>query len=240
MIHHANHARILRLREIAGALNQSITANLTLLTDVRKELLTTPATIFSENQRNIPYTELLDYAKRISKYTVPPTFRPPIPVANPPSASQPQHTEPPSTNGASAEKPSHSQDTEAAHRNSQGEGIGVSSLDQEEVRWLDPLKQIPFVPWPSEDVIRQGGLAQIQVMLDQGIDPSNVRDGAEEEEMRTNEDLPTLDGAGDGVLDAVPNDINREASSRVVQVEKKEEKPKVFGGLDLYDPEEEG
>lgn len=239
VIHQANHARILHLRETAGALNQSITSNLTLLTDVRKDILTTPATAFPENQRNVPYTELLDYAKRISKYTVPPTFRPPIPVAHPPDTSQPQPTEPPSTNGASAEKPIQTQNAGSPHEQTQGEGIGVSSLGQEEVQWLDPLKQIPFVPWPSEDVIRQGGLAQIQVMLDQGIDPSSVSAGAEEIKVETSEDPTTVDGPGDRVLDAIPDDMNRETSSRVLQVEKKEEKPKVFGGLDLYDPEEE-
>ena len=30
---------------------------------------------------------------------------------------------------------------------------------------------MPFVPWPTEEAIRKGALASIQVLLDQGVDP---------------------------------------------------------------------
>lgn len=240
VIHQTNYARILRLRQKVDALNQSLTTNLTVLTDVRKELLTTPATIFPENQRNVPYTELLDYAKRISKNTVPPTFRPPLSVASPPKTSQPQPTDLPSTNGASAEKPSQTGDTVSPAAQTKEEGIGVSSLDPEEIQWLDPLTQIPFVPWPSEDVIRQGALAQIQVMLDQGIDPSSTNGGGEAAKVIRGDDATSADRPVDKVFEGASDGLNREANTRAPQIEKKEEKLKVFGGLDLYDPEEEG
>lgn len=199
--------------------------------------------MFSEEQRKVPYTELLDYAKRISRYTVPPTFRTPIPRAKPPDTAQSQPIDSTSTNGASADQPSQAPPTESPNSQTQGEGIGVSSLDQKEVQWLDPLNQIPFVPWPSEDVIRQGALAQLQVMLEQGVDPSTItaRAGDEAKE-ETMEDGMAVENPGDmapygGVSD------NSKPESRSgppgQHDERREEKPRVFGGLDLYDPDEE-
>lgn len=239
-IHQANHARILRLRETADTLNQNITTNLTLLADVRKEVLATPATIFSEEQRNVPYTELLDYAKRISKYTVPPILRPPIPIAKPSDMVQPQPTDSTSTNGASAEQPGQAPPTVSPNGETQGEGIGVSSLDQKEVQWLDPLNQIPFVPWPSEDVIRQGALAQLQVMMEQGVDPSSITTSTGEEgRYGMKEDATAVDNSGDTAAYGNAKPEPRSAPPGQ-QAERREEKPKVFGGLDLYDPDEEG
>lgn len=119
----------------------------------------------------------------------------------------------------------------------QGEGIGVASLEQSEVQWLDPLTQIPFVPWPSEEVIRQGALAQVQLMLEQGLDPSKVvsdEDGNIKHE--ASEDTMLVDSHGDTNMEN-----NFYASRPLVNglLQPKEEKPKVFGGLDLYDPEAE-
>lgn len=80
--------------------------------------------------------------------------------------------------------------------------MGVAALQPGEVRWLDPGAQVAWGPWPSEEVIRRGALARIQVLLEQGVDPESV--GADEPGR-----------------------------------EKREEKPRVFGGLDLYDPDAE-
>lgn len=38
-------------------------------------------------------------------------------------------------------------------------------------RYLDP-GDAPFVPWPSEETIRRGALASIQILVDKGIDPA--------------------------------------------------------------------
>ncbi len=233
--HQANHTRILRLKETTDALNQHITSTLTLLADNRKELLATPVTVFPENQRSVPYSELLDYAKRISKFTVPPTFRPPAPVAAP--ASQP----------AIAEAVNRVSDTTAqagtatpADGENKGQGIGVSSLQQAEVAWLDPLNQIPFVPWPSEEVIKRGALAQIQVMLEQGVDPTgDSADGdAVVEEMENVDVKQEVGDVGEVINTRV--EVGEDSVSGPRPVQKREEKPKVFGGLDLYDPDEEG
>lgn len=216
---------------------------MTLLVDVRKELLATPATVFSEAQRNVPYTELLDYAKRISRYTVPPTFRPPVPVAKSSDAAQSQPIDASSVNGASAEQPGQAPPTASPSGQDQGEGIGVSSLDQKEVQWLDPLNQIPFVPWPSEDVIRQGALAQLQVILEQEVDPSSITTragGVVKEGIIQN--AMAVEKSGDTVAyGGVPDNANPGSRSGPLgqQAERREEKPMVFGGLDLYDPDDE-
>ena len=233
-IHQANYARILDLKETNDALNQHITSTLTLLADSRKELLATPATVFPKNQRNVPYSELLDYAKRISRFTVPPTFRLRAPATAP---AQPTTTE--VANGVS-DAIAEGGNATPTDGESNGHGIGISSLEQKEVEWLDPPNQIPFVPWPSEEVIKRGALAQIQVMLEQGIDPASVGSGGD----------GTVNEMGDadvkhegedmvGVLEGHA-EVTKPLVSAPVQVERKEEKPKVFSGLDLYDPDEEG
>lgn len=135
------------------------------------------------------------------------------------------------------------QDSSAAspkNNEADGEGIGVASLDQGDIQWLDPLKQIPFVPWPSEDIIRQGALAQIQVMLDQKIDPSDISIGVDKAvKDETNAEARVAATTGQvNTHDSV--DIAKlNTENGIANVEQREEKPKVFGGLDLYDPDEE-
>jgi hypothetical protein len=187
-IHQANHARILSLRSTSSALDEQIRSTLTLLNDTRSELLATPATVFPEDTNPVLYSELLSYARRISKFTIPPTFREvdadgtTSDVVN---VSQDiemkvdsqgeQHeiktngtTTPVVTNGA------------VGGLNS-GEAGTTTPIDAENPialpaavsEWLNPLSGgPPFVPWPTEEKIRQGALASIQVLLDQGVDPA--------------------------------------------------------------------
>lgn len=238
-MHQEYYGHILRLRETVDNLNQRITASLSSLADVRKELLATPATVFSQDQRNVPYAELLDYASRINKYSIPPTLRQPLSIiqaADTTQAQQPQNPLPSNGSGISAEQSVSSPIVSSLNTQAHGEGIGVLSLDQKEVQWLDPLStQVPFVPWPSEDIIRRGALAQIQLMLDQRHDPNNVvTSTAREETELASGDAMVIDQPG-----AIVADLETPVS-RVTQVERiVEEKPKVFAGLDLYDPDEE-
>lgn len=238
-LHQEYYAYILRLRETVDSLNQRITATLSSLADVRKELLATPATVFSQDQRNVPYAELLEYASRINKYTIPPTLRQPVPVLQAEVTAQLQQLAnplPSNGSGISADQNGPSPVVPSLNAQAHGEGIGVSSLDQKEVQWLDPLStQVPFVPWPSEDVIRRGALAQIQLMLEQGQDPNNVITSSAGEEMEL--------ASGDAIVVDQPETIAADLETpvgRVTQAERiVEEKPKVFAGLDLYDPDEE-
>ena len=111
----------------------------------------------------------------------------------------------------------------------QKEGRGTASLEDIERKWLDPLTQIHFVPWVNDETIRRGALAEIQSMVERGEDPENERLGeSEEEKGETMETGKSEDAAG--TEGGVNSDIG-------VGTQKRAEKPKVFGGLDLYDPD---
>lgn len=238
-MHQEYYGHILRLRETVDNLNQRITASLSSFADVRKELLATPATVFSQDRRNVPYAELLDYASRINKYTIPPTFRQPVSnlqAADTTQVQQPLNPLPSNGSGTSAEQCVSSPVVSSLNAQAHGEGIGMSSLDQKELQWLDPLStQVPSVPWPSEEIIRRGALAQIQLMLEQGKDPNNVIISTVGEEIEP--------ASGDAIVVDPPGAIVVDLETpvgRMTQVERiMEEKPKVFAGLDLYDPDEE-
>ena len=98
-----------------------------------------------------------------------------------------------------------------------------------------------WVPWPSEDVIRQGPLGQIQAMIEQGseptIDPNGAKleDGAESKG-EVMESVVKEEEEKQGVIREERAADRENAVRREVP---KEEKPKVFGGLDLYDPDED-
>lgn len=128
----------------------------------------------------------------------------------------------------------------------QAAGFGVEALQTVEVDWLDPAAQIPFAPWPSEEVIRRGALAQIQVMLERGVDPAGVTAGPRpEKEEGESERAVKVEENGEGATEVVKRTAAAEDGEVKVENavagprERKEEKPRVFGGLDLYDPDAE-
>lgn len=184
----------------------------------------------------MPYNELLAYAKRISKFTVPPTIRPPpsekdppLSLQNPGGGEQGKDAEANGINGDMGVK-----DTMGTQETGKGNGIGVSSLAAGESQWLDPGAQIPFVPWPTEEVIRRGALAQIQVMREQGVDPA---DAVMAEQEGTKEGVETEVKREAAVVEPT---MRESSSAGPAKLEvKREEKPAVFGGLDLYDPDDE-
>ena len=119
----------------------------------------------------------------------------------------------------------------------EGKGVGVSSLEQAETLWLNPLDHSPFVPWPTEEAIKRGALGQIQVMVEQGKDPGST-DNAQ------NGDGGDADphGSENVIMDEsvanVATDLGQGRNAgeeRRVEGRVREEKPKVFRGLDLDD-----
>lgn len=195
----------------------------------------------------MPFTELLEYAKNISRYTVPPSFREPLP--QPTAADAPPKVEAATAIANGAGDPT----AEAREANGianganlqNGEktekGVGLSSLTPDEVLWLNELARTEFVPWPNEEVIKRGALGQIQVMLEQGVDPDS-RGAAEEvarkiEADETEKNVQTGEGAMEDVLEA--GQRNEEASERRIEQPRREEKPKVFKGLDLDEDSDE-
>jgi hypothetical protein len=191
--HQANHARILSLRNASQTLDEQILNTLTLLTSTRTELLATPATVFPTGTNPVSYSELLSYARLISKFTIPPSYREsnsstPAPGQVSQSTAQPesQGADVAKTNGTTTpidvqnglnnggvpEQPSNSQ-TPAEGEIGTAAGTSTTALPAPMTEWLNPLAGVPsFVPWPTEETIKRGALASIQVLLDQGVDPA--------------------------------------------------------------------
>jgi hypothetical protein len=183
--HHANYARILCLRQTSTSLDEQIKSTVRLLAESRKQLLSISGPVADSTiAREVPVDELLSYAKFISKTTVPPTFRRPVPQdilsLQPTDGKIDEINGTQITNGM-ATPAAGAQDVDLANTQQHGAGVGLSTLNDETKAMLDPLAQLPFVPWPSQDIIRMGALAQIQGMLEEGRDPSAVLSQEEQE-----------------------------------------------------------
>ncbi|TVY60669.1 Mediator of RNA polymerase II transcription subunit, partial [Lachnellula suecica] len=156
----------------------------------RNALIATPSTSFPASANAVSSAELLTYARRISKFTLPGSFREVESgsgsadtgeaAANTPhepkSGTQTNGTTTPivGTNGV---------DKDSAMDIDSGTPVATSQISQvtnassstslppDFSRWLNPPPEV-FIPWPSEETIRRGALASIQVLVDQGIDPA--------------------------------------------------------------------
>ena len=113
-------------------------------------------------------------------------------------------------------------------------------------------------PWPGEDVLKRGGLAELQAIVERGgnMGIDGVEDvtgeGGEEKNIGGGENTDMGDIQQGGEVDVATGgaDVGRpenrnialgqQAAALAAPGPKREEKPKVFGGLDLYDPDEEG
>lgn len=221
--HQANYARIVSLRQQDEALEAQIKKTLTLLSETRRDLLALPVTTFPPSIQNVSYAQLIAYAKHISKFTVPPHARPSPPEVEP----EPPQSE---ANGAIG-----SPNTgEKVAETNKGEGIGVTLLPEQERKAFD-TSELVFVPWPSEEVIRQGALAQIQGMVEQGIDPTTIKSVAEQEQAEKErlEEEERLKAEEEKKKIEHQARANAGAARPAVPA-----KPSVFGGLDLYEPED--
>lgn len=196
-----NHAKLVSLRNASNALDQQIRNTLVLLTDTRRALINTPATSFPDTTNSVSYSELLSYARRISKFTLPATYREPeAPTieASDPAATQGTGTPKESksetqTNGTTTPLPNATNGVEkdtqmggtsatveaenapqanGAAQTSEEATSGGTSLPQNFAQYLNPSADIPYIPWPSEETIRKGALASIQILLDKGLDPA--------------------------------------------------------------------
>lgn len=264
--HQANYSRILFLRSTSSALDDQIRSTLTLLTDTRSELLATPATVFPENTSPVHYSELLSYARRISKFTIPPTFREPDADGTTSDVNVSQDTEmkvdsqgeqhdiktngtttPVVTNGA------------IGGLNSGDAGTATpvdidnpTALPAAVTEWLNPLSGgPPFVPWPTEETIRRGALASIQVLLDQGIDPATFDPEKvaelEAERKRLEAEAEVIKAAQEAEKLKLEEERKEEMRRRqsvsaglaTVAPAREEQQPAVFTGLDIFDDMDE-
>lgn len=115
---------------------------------------------------------LLSYAKFISKTTVPPTFRKPIPEISVPRPQRDDRPQAQITNGIATPPVGALEGGNAAYV--KAENVGIEAMDEQAKRHLDPLKDLPFEPWPSYGIMQGGALADIQRMMDNGKDPASV------------------------------------------------------------------
>jgi hypothetical protein len=194
-IHQANYAKILSLRAESEDLDTQIREKLTLLTTTRKELLAAPSTNFTSKANAVDVAEILSYASRSSKFTRPATFREVEAQSNPDTGDGGTNTpkEPGSqiqTNGTStpvtgtngvdrdtqmtqgtamdidSATPATQQPTQATNQSSQ------TALPAHWLPLINPEANMPFIPWPSEDTIRRGALASIEILTNKGVDPA--------------------------------------------------------------------
>lgn len=148
--HQQAQRRIVALRETSATLDQQLTELLTALSQTRQELIAVPSTRFPGKPKDIPYTELIAYASKISKFSRPPNpaaVKHMVDLVTPP-------TRPAEEDEAQGEKPPVENSAEK-----QKLPLGLS---EEDISDLDPSNQMPvFMPWPSETVMRIGALAAV-------------------------------------------------------------------------------
>lgn len=151
-----------------------------LLADARKDVISIPADDSSHRtRRQVDVDELLRYAKFISKTTVPPTFRKPIPEVKLPKTSDEQ-AQAQITNGMATPPPG-AQDSENTPY-ARSEIVGMQAMPQQSQDWLDSFNKLPFEPWPSHGIIQQGALADVQRMIEDGRDPTSLLSPEEQAE----------------------------------------------------------
>ncbi|KAH7238460.1 vitamin-D-receptor interacting mediator subunit 4-domain-containing protein [Fusarium tricinctum] len=204
--HQNNYLRIQQLRESSAALDAQIRETISNLATTRKDIVTTPTTTFPAGPSYaIAYEELLKYARRISKTTMPPagTIKAVPPTPDGPDGQTPGVQTPgPDSQTASVMTPSappSSQVQSPAVMNggtpqvsqepaTQQSALSANTnLPNEWTQFLNPLTDQIFLPWPNDLQIGAGALASNQVLLEQGINPKGY-DPAEEEERKRREE----------------------------------------------------
>lgn len=186
--HQNNYTRILQLRHEAELLDSEIKTSVQLLADIRKELLATPLDAPREPAKPVPYKHLLAYAKNISPFTIPPTFRPKPPTA----AEEGNKTASLSQDGANTAAGANEH---AIANTPAGEGAkpsssatdpedtstALKSLSADHAAWIADLNNLPFQPWPGEADMAAGALHILNHQVVNGNDPTDIARVLEEE-----------------------------------------------------------
>jgi hypothetical protein len=265
-IHQANYARLSTLRTTSTELDSQIRDTLTLLTKTRSELIATPATTLPAITNPLSsYSELLKYAGRISKYTLPPSYREPVqdPLATNASASNDPPKEEQTqtqTNGIETTTPvlavngsdTQTQPAMAAEVDSTtltGEGTqatdvsGVKTNSKNWAEFLGPQDDLGWTPWPSPYAIRNGALASIQILVDQGLDPAtfdpekSAELEAERKRVMEEEDLKREQEQA-RIEEERRREMERRTSASGARPERVQEQPKVFQ-LETFDDDDD-
>ncbi|OHF00479.1 hypothetical protein CORC01_04229 [Colletotrichum orchidophilum] len=200
-IHQNNNLRLQQLRATTASLDTQIRETLSSLATTRKDITTTQITVHHDGP-NYPvrYDELLNYARRISKTTLPPaaltngglttgggspgpdpnasmTTNPNTPGANglqsqPVSAAPtPSQGQTPGPSGAANGSPVGGLQDLLPGTQQTTATSGATSLPDGLRNHLNPHFNATFVPWPNEFQIRSGAMAVYQDLSDKGVDP---------------------------------------------------------------------
>ena len=183
------------MRAEADGLEEQLKSSVEKLATLRHELFETPATTFPENSRPVPFDELLQYADNISKYTVPPTYREPVPDA---TADKNKDKEDVASSGHptnGVNTPVHlpeSTEQSKVDQETQKEAGTVDNtppdITAEEEEWLRKLKesQVAWHPWPNIDKIRQGSLFKLMYYREKNhnLDEFDIPKFEEEERLK--------------------------------------------------------
>jgi len=261
-----------------STLEDQLKSTLSQIASTREELLSLPTSAPTTGPaRDIPLDELLSYARRIARFTLPPDYRPPPPAkaviktsteteADPdtitkhadiaaateqangttstPDLSNPPP--PPPTTTLSQQPTTASPPSQQPPPSTPDHGTALQNLDPDRLTWLQSVSTSAFVPWPNESTIRSGALADIQAMLERKTDPASIltpeqvaaeaEKRREEELGRQREEEERLRRRAEAVAKVRREAAaEREAEGVGMGMPQQEE----FGGLDLYDPDEE-
>ncbi|KAK5633482.1 hypothetical protein RRF57_009196 [Xylaria bambusicola] len=181
--HQSNYQRLQDLRASTARYDAQIKDTLRLLANTRKELVHASATVFPDGPNyEIRYDELLSYARRISKTTMPP-----VGAVNAISAAinEAKGGEASSAPDTAATTPAGGTPNGATPQAQQSLPVaangGASSTDLPEqlAIYLNPHSTYTFVPWPSEEQVRHGAIASLAYMAEQGIEAEGYDPEAE-------------------------------------------------------------
>lgn len=217
--HQNNHTRLAALKAQSETLDNQIRDTLRLLWTTRRDISSTHVTTFPKDQPRyeVNWEELLGYARRISKTTLPapsvlaaaaaaaaataaangtggensvPSTGEAVntPITTAAQTPAPGGATPAMANGGGTPAPQSQSLPQSSESQQQAtQTTNGTALPDEWTRFLDPLTDTAFQPWPTEEKIRGGALASLQGLLQQGIDPRGF-DPAEEEARRLREE----------------------------------------------------
>ncbi|KAF3928531.1 hypothetical protein ABW21_db0204502 [Orbilia brochopaga] len=224
--HQTNHQRLLHLRALSAALDTELSALLTTLSAARADLLSAPTSVFPEHARPVEYGALLSYANKISKFTRPPTHLKPAttaPTAAPEDGSSTAVVKV-DTNGVTTD-PAEPETT----------GNAATRPTAEDIALLDPSANMPFAPWPSEEIMKRGVLANLGY-LDAAPDAAAAETSTQPDPAQAQAATAAPAGNADRQMSAADRERAREEAARR-EAERKAKEQEVFQGLDLYDPD---
>jgi hypothetical protein len=225
--HQQAYREIMSLRKTTNALDTQLTDLLNMLSETRQQIVSVPSTTFAKPPKTVSYTELLSYASKISKFSRPPN---PIAFRKFANAVLPQSLPPAQQSGAA---------TAGGVKTAEGSAKLPLGLLEEDLPHLDPSSQMPFTPWPSEEVMKQGALAMLGPFgVPEDMVPEAEKRAAEaaEEARRKEEEGKAANGKKEEQKDAE----RLKRMSIAPQAPQREKQPAIsLISLDLYEPPEE-